>query len=324
MSLAIRLRKLKLFLNPGQLAPLDIHPYPWRDPHPFYYIVYPFDDPDGHGGYTRDNAFDEAGVPYTPRGEGRWYDAMVVARYAMRMLAIAHVHGRPEAAQRARRQLAPLLASGAVNGAWWRGPTANAMHSERASGIFQGVVISSVLRLVEGRPDDATRDVLDRAFERLVAPAADGGTLDHLPEGPLLEEYPAGPPLHVLNGAVYALFGLYDLADTIGHRGAAELAPRIEKTFADAIRRWDTPIGWSKYAVAIADTAPLASVHYHQFHIQCLRVLHARTGHPAFERFANRWEGTLHSAWARVPAALIKSAQVLWLREVRRVPLAEI
>ncbi len=322
-SLAIRLRKLRLFLDPGRLAPIDVHPYPWREAHPYYYIVYRFEDPDGHGGYTRDNRFDEAGVPYQPRGDGRWYDAMVVGRYAMRMLAIAHLHGKPEAAERAARQLEPLLASGEA-GAWWRGPTATTMSSERASGIFQGVVLSSVLRLARGRPDPRTTRVLDAAFERLVAPVASGGALAEMAEGPILEEYPLGPPIHVLNGGVYALFGLYDLADTIGHRGAAELAPRIETTFARIMRRFDTPIGWSKYALAIADTAPLASVHYHQFHIQCLRVLHARTGQAVFERFANRWAGTLESAWARVPAALIKSAQVLWLREVRRVPLAEI
>lgn len=324
MSLAIRLRKLRLFLDPGQLAPLTIHPFPWRDTHPFYYIVYPFDDPDGHGGYTRDNAFDEAGVPYERAGDGRRYDAMVVARYAMRMQAIAYVHDRPEAAARARLQLAPLLASGAVTGAWWRGPSAAAMHAERASGIFQGVVLSAVLRLTGGSPAPEARRVIDQAFERMVARAADGGTLDEIAEGPLLEEYPLGPPMHVLNGAVYALFGLYDLVDTLGHRGATELAPRIEATFARAIHRYDTPIGWSKYALAIADTAPLASVHYHQFHIECLRVLHARTGNPVFERFANRWAGTLRSSWSRVPAAFIKSAQVVWLREVRRVPLAEI
>jgi len=293
------------------LPEITLHPFPWRAPVPFSHLRYPLDDADGHGGYTDMNRFDAGGIPRSRRTDPRPYDPLVVARYAMRMLAIASATGRDEPAARARRQLEPLLVSGEKTGAWGRGSSPHDMSTERPSGMVQGVVISALIRLLEGRPSNRIRRVLDRAFDRMAAPFGRGGTVAPLPEGPFLEEYPTAPASHVLNGCLYGLFGLYDLGDVLAHSRAMALARSVEDTLRRAIPRFDTRLGWSRYALDLAGEAPLASLHYHRTHILGLRLVYLRNGSVELMDQADQWERVMASRWIRPLAGLAKVTQVL-------------
>src|SRR5262245_52214288 len=109
--------QLRHFLSPDRLPELSLHPRPWQEPFPFYYLRHPLRDEDDHGGYTRLYRFDAAGVPYSTRRGKFVYDPLVVARYAMRMLAIETMTGRRTARAQAQRQLEPLVVSGSMTGA---------------------------------------------------------------------------------------------------------------------------------------------------------------------------------------------------------------
>jgi hypothetical protein len=198
------------------------------------------------------------------------------------------------------------------------------MSTDGPSSLVQGVVVSTFLRLTQGRPAVRERRLLERAYERLAASVEGGGTCSRIPEGPFLEECPDGPPRHILNGCIYALFGLYDLAETTGHRGATRLASSLEATLAGSLQRFDTRLGWSRYCLDLAGVQPLSGVPYQRLHIEMLRILHARTGSNVFRDYANRWERSLYSTWVRLPNAALKTAQVVWLRDILRVRLPEI
>lgn len=323
MRIAHGMRKLGHFISPDKLPPISLHPFPWRDTHPYYYLLYPLSDTDGRGGYARENHFDAAGIPHAWDAGAPHYDPLVIARYAMRMLAIGASSGRAGPIAEAQRQLEPLLESGEATGAWGRARYSRAMSTERPSCLVQGVAISAMLRLCVGRPSKRVARVLERAFERLAAPISEGGTLTQLGEGPFLEEYPEQPPSHVLNGCIYALFGLYDLTDVLGHTRAGELARSLEVSLAVAINRFSTVLGWSRYALNLSGRAPLASMHYHRMHVLCLRVLAARTGMSAFTLQADRWERAISSVGVRMPIAVVKVAEVMWMRHAQRHSLAK-
>jgi hypothetical protein len=81
--------------------------------------------------------------------------------------------------------------------------------------------------------------------------------------------------------------------------------------------------GWSLYALDTYGHAPVASVHYHRSHIRMFTVLHARTGLAAFADAVERWHGALNSRSARCTVLARKCAQVIWMRDVRRLPLVD-
>lgn len=165
--------------------------------------------------------------------------------------------------------------------------------------------------------------VIERAAGRLMAPLGAGGTRSTLDGSPFLAEFPREPPSHILNGCIYGLFGLYDLADALGDSQAASLAAAIEGTLASKISRFVTCLGWSRYALAVYGHAPLSSVHYHRYHIVMARILAQRTGAPQLADAARRWESALAATLPRILNGALKSGQVLWMRDVRRLPLRE-
>lgn len=317
MSLARRIRQFGQFLRPSRLQGRTLHPFPWREPGTLrYFLSYELGDPDGHGGYTREYRFDERGLPFTDGERGALYDPLVVARYGIRMLAISGVRSDPVAAERAHLVLEPLLVSAGATGAWGRASQPDAMSSDRPSALVQGVGLSALVRLSGPEPPPRVRDVIERVFERLAAPIEQGGTVSQLDGRPFLEEYPSRPPSHVLNGALYALFSLYDLEDALGHVRAAALAREVERTLEHAMSRFDAALGWSRYALCLRGRALLSSVYYHHLHVAGLRLLALRTGRSTFTDWADRWERALTSRWRRAPMAVAKACEIALERRV--------
>jgi heparosan-N-sulfate-glucuronate 5-epimerase len=78
------------------------------------------------------------------------------------------------------------------------------------SAVAQGESANLLIRATVSldRPELAQAPV--RAVLPLVSP--DSHVVAETDEGPVLEEYPTDPPSHVLNGWIYALWGLYDIA----------------------------------------------------------------------------------------------------------------
>ena len=106
---------------------------------------------------------------------------------------------------------------------------------------------------------------------------------------------PAG---HVLNGAIYALWGVLDFARVTGDPGAWRIWRDGANTVARHLEAFDTGF-WSRYELAVPE---LVSVHYHKnIHIPQLEVMHALTGEPVFKLVALRWQRYLRSplSWLR-------------------------
>lgn len=324
MGLMGRARKAADFLSPPSLRQIHFNPRPWSSGGNDYYILNTFDNDDGHGGYSRRYSFDSLGIPYSETADGLLYNPLVVARYALKMLTISSVASDADAGEKAGRVLPCLVASGRRNGIWGVGDAPDAMSAEHPSCMIQGVVLSTILRLTDGRPHGETARVVEEASCYLVDPIEKGGTVSRMNGGVFLEEFPRTPPSHILNGCIYGLFALYDLADTCGPREKIfPLVKEIETTLAQSIDRFTTGLGWSRYALNVFGSAPLASVHYHRYHIALLQVVLARTQNNALARTVRRWDQALSSFLVRIATGFAKTTQSVWLRNIRQLPLAE-
>ena len=63
---------------------------------------------------------------------------------------------------------------------------------------------------------------------------------------PAFEEYPTEPPSFVLNGAIFAAWGVRDVAVGLADAEARGLFAAVVETLAGAVDRWDTGY-WSLY-----------------------------------------------------------------------------
>lgn len=321
LSLRRRARKLAGFLAAPPLDSVRLTPHPWNENPALYYFITTLNNADGHGGYSRLNYFDENGIPFKILGERRQYHPLVVAGYAMKMLAISATRCDAEAGARARRMIPPLIASARKTGAWGGGNSPDSMTSDRAHSNVQGAVISALLRLCGGCPSGEMADVIDRAAGRLLSPVEQDGSVARMEGGIFLQEAPWTPFRHILNGCITGLFGLYDLADSTGHEKARRTAADIDQTLLQSIHRFHALRDWSLYALDAYGSPYLASMYYHWLAIVQVRVVAMRTGEKSLLEAVGMWEAGIQSARKRFYAGFAKMAQVIWMRDVRRLRL---
>jgi hypothetical protein len=302
-------------------TPVSTFPRPWTLPSPPYYLVEGLGNDDERGGYASIISLDDDGVPYKCGARGaRTYHPLVVARYVLRMCSLAALTEDASAFAAARRAARALVSSGASTGIWQPGADPEGMSGSVPSCIVQGSAISALVRVRHQDPLSIPPTVIERALDALIAPVSGGGTVTHVLGGPFFEEFESHS--HLLNGCVYALWAVYDAIDGLGWAGLNPLAESVESCLVRVLPRFTTDVGWSLYALDTYGYAPLASVHYHQAHVRMFSLLYARTGEPAFEVFASRWSRALESRAIRCSVLPRKCAQVIWMRDVCGLPLA--
>ncbi len=139
-------------------------------------------------------------------------------------------------------------------------------------------------------------------------PIAEGGVAFTDESGDLwFEEYIVSPPTHILNGFIWALWGVYDYALATKEAAAQELFARGVRTLLHNLDRYDLGF-WSLYEQSGTRLPMVASAFYHRLHIVQLRVMHRLTGEELFARVADRWESYARSRVNRARALGYKSA----------------
>lgn len=162
------------------------------------------------------------------------------------------------------------------------------------SSMAQGQPLSLFSRLAAMNPHDARwRLHADRAFSSFKAWRALGKpwitTMDR--DGYLWFEEYAGDvePLMVVNGHIFALYGLYDYFKLTGEPDAAVLFDGGATTVLRYFDHFRQPGGVSYYCVrpGYCRRPEWQNVFYHPVHIQQLRTLASMTGDSAFARSAD-------------------------------------
>lgn len=155
------------------------------------------------------------------------------------------------------------------------------------SAMGQGQAISVLLRAELLDPGGDFGAAADEALGALLAPVAAGGTQNRLDGVPVLEEYPTTTPTAVLNGWIFALFGLHELSLAHGEPRAGELFEASADGLVELLPRFDNG-WWSLYS--LQPGAPdLAKPFYQRLHPVLLDALGLLRPAPALTEFASRW-----------------------------------
>jgi hypothetical protein len=160
-----------------------------------------------------------------------------------------------------------------------------------ASAMAQGEAISLYLRLYQALGRPGLLDTAMKSYEFMTRSTSNGGVRRYDEQGNLwFEEYPSNPPSYVLNGFIYAVFGLYDLYRVTGdHRVKADIDACID-TLVRKLPSYDSGY-WSNYDLQKRE---LVRYYYQKnVHVPQLAVLYELTREPLFRKYKNRWQKQL-------------------------------
>lgn len=158
------------------------------------------------------------------------------------------------------------------------------------SALAQGQGISTLVRAYQITSDPVYLNTATRAFETFQKTIEEGGVVfidEH--RNIWLEEYIVFPPTHILNGFIWASWGLYDYFLATGDKLAKRLFDEAVRTLSINLPKYDTGF-WSLYEVSGTRLKMLASPFYHKLHVVQLKILFSLTGNDTFSFFSEKWE----------------------------------
>ncbi|CUS38767.1 hypothetical protein COMA1_60059 [Candidatus Nitrospira nitrosa] len=244
--------------------------------------------------FLDDMRFDAQGVVQKVyRAQGPQYNPLFIAWWGLHRLGVFHATGDSDALKdfwvqiewlrlhALRRQDEAVVWPCAFD--WQEG--AARLKSPWISAMYQSVVISALVRAYRLKKDSELIDLCLKATKVFSLSIEDGGVRTVMGRGALYEEYPVYPLPRVLDGFLFSLLGLYDLAVETG-------APQIHGLFADgvcglreALGMWDYRGKWSWYGTH----GYLCPPHYHQLNACLLELVGTLVGDEELVVRAHRW-----------------------------------
>src|ERR1035438_2407364 len=176
------------------------------------------------------------------------------------------------------------------------------------SGLAQGQGVSLLLRAYAHvhTEDDKYQRAAEKAFISLTRPIAEGGVLfEDENNGLWIEEYLVDPPTHILNGFMWALWGVFDFWRARADNSAKAIFDRGVEPLVRNLSRFDTGY-WSLYEQSGTRMKMLASPFYHRLHIVQLRVMSRLTGDARFAAVAERWAKLVALACSKPPKGRVR------------------
>jgi hypothetical protein len=159
------------------------------------------------------------------------------------------------------------------------------------SALSQGQGISLLVRAHRETGKSNHLEAAQRAFETFLKTTDEGGVTCVDGDGyAWYEEAIVEPPTHILNGLIWASWGVYDYFIHTGDVRAQRSFDETVRTLRDNLPRFDAGF-WSLYEQSGTRMKMLASPFYHQLHIVQLWVMHRLTEEPIFADYARRWDG---------------------------------
>lgn len=270
-------------------------------------------------GFYANPPFDEKGIPvrdYHHTGwleipPGRYYNPVIIAQYALgcyeKYLYDRNGHFKAVFLKQANW----LRDHQREDGGW---PCAFPIPSRDLkpgwiSAMYQGQAISVLIRAYVLTGDAAYLYSAELGLKPFYRTVDEGGVVYIEGEDIWLEEYPHDPPSHVLNGAIFALLGLYDYWRVRRDEGVYNLFSKGVATLARNLWRYEKNM-WVLYQL---EPPVFASADYYALHIELLRVLARISKIPEFEEYADKWDNvyelkgipfvikrTVRKAWGKI------------------------
>jgi hypothetical protein len=155
------------------------------------------------------------------------------------------------------------------------------------SGLTQSQGISVLLREYQLGNDPRYLAVARQALDWLKKPMEGGGLSKKMQKGVFYEEYPStAKPSHVLNGHMWALFGIWDFYRVTHDKVAKLMFDEGVLALRAELPKYDVDC-WSVYSQD--NQVDMVTGAYQQFIIEQLRVMYAITSDSIFNVYAEKW-----------------------------------
>lgn len=170
------------------------------------------------------------------------------------------------------------------------------------SAMAQGEGASLLIRAFIEFKDKIYLDAAKKAIDFMLIPIEDGGTTLYVGDDIYFQEYTHKPT--VLNGWIFALFGLFDYVK-IGHDSkATEILYKSLRTLEKHLCDYDNGY-WSKYN----SKQMIASLFYHNLHIAQISTLYNLFGKEIFKEYSDKWLAYRNKRVNRYKAFIVKVFQ---------------
>jgi hypothetical protein len=178
------------------------------------------------------------------------------------------------------------------------------------SAMAQGYSISLLTRVYKQTGNRAYLDAAVRALQPLEVDASQGGDVDSLFGHPMYQEYPGQPSGQksefTLNGFIFTLLGLYDLAQQAPESDAPTLYDTGRQTLLFALPMFDKG-GVSCYDLyQIVDAPRWTSIdlYYNTLHVQLLQAVNSISPDPLLRYYCAAWRNYVPANPAPVIAGI--------------------
>jgi hypothetical protein len=188
-------------------------------------------------------------------------------------------------------------------GFWWYQFDFDAygLRAPWASALAQAQGISVLMRSYGASGDMRDLECAQKACMAMLTSVKDGGLLFEFDGHTVLEEVVADRPTAILDGMIFAIFGLQDYCFVVDDANARKVLEQCYRSLADLLPRYDLGY-WSRADLYSLDPPMPASLFYHRLHIAQLKVLADLRKESVFAEYAGRWERALASPFNRARA----------------------
>jgi hypothetical protein len=174
------------------------------------------------------------------------------------------------------------------------------------SALAQGCGISSLIRAYIITKDVRYLETAMKAFISFTKTIKEGGVTYIDDEGNIwFEEEINEFYSHILNGFIWAIWGIYDLYLITKNNDVKMLYDKAVMTLEKNIHKYDVGY-WSLYGLYPLRFKMISSPFYHSLHIVQLRIMYKLTKKEIFNYYANKWENYKRSIYNRSRALLEK------------------
>lgn len=256
-----------------------------------------------------DSGTDEEGVPMFTKNDEQYNHPVRIAHNMINLLTSYQMTDNEEYLKRAKVYANRLVEIGTYRDGAMYFPyefevTLHDIPSERLappwySGMAQGQALSAFTRLYQITQDPEHRKWADQTFKSFTQLKAEDhprwiAMIDN--EYYWIEEYPLEKSTKVLNGYIFAIFGIYDYYQIHSDQQVKDLLQASLTTIYDHIHLYRINNEASLYGLKHDHQ----SVHYHIVHMEQLEVLHQMTNEPYFREMKE----VFHKDWYGIPAKI--------------------
>lgn len=172
------------------------------------------------------------------------------------------------------------------------------------SALAQGQAISVLIRAHQITGDEIYAEMAHRGYGafHFLAREHEAGVLDDQNGFKWLEEYIVNPPNHVLNGFIWALWGIRDYAVYFNNDHAENLWRECLKTLEANLKNYDlgfwTSYDWPQGYDRNLPVMPV-SVYYQTLHTIQMKAIYNLTQRPLFHQYHLKWRKYLENRFYR-------------------------